>query len=116
MISIIGSVGIIGIIASTAIGCYLCHKKKSHHPYKKAPAHSVDFTMAECDVEDSLNHGGRASMVMASAPAGYGQVTMNVDGESESEDEDVVEEEEAVQLAVREEADRKDADCVALNV
>lgn len=105
VISIIGSVGIIGIIASTAIGCYLCHKRKAHHPYKKAPAHSIDFTMAECDVEDSLNHHGRASIAMPSAPAGYGKVTLlEVDGEDESEDDDVVEEEEA------------DADCAALNV
>merc|ERR1719361_2131247 len=86
---------IISIIAATATGCYLCHKKKSHHPYKKAPAHSVDFTMAECDVEDSM--GGRAHVVTAD---GYGQVTMDI--EEDEEQGLVVEENVAIELAVQE--------------
>merc|ERR1719361_9471 len=97
IISIIGAVGIIGIIAATATGCYLCHKKKSHHPYKKAPAHSVDFTMAECDVEDSM--GGRASIVTAHAD-GYGQVTMDID--DEEEEQGLVEDDVAIQMVVQE--------------
>jgi len=94
IISIIGAVGIIGIIAATATGCYLCHKRKAHHPYKKAPSHSVDFTMAECDVEDSM--GGRAHVVTAD---GYGQVTMDIADEEQGL---VVEENVAIELAVQE--------------
>ena len=104
--------GIIGIIASTAIGCYLCYKKKSdHHPYKKAPAHSVDMT--ECDIEDSVNGGGRASIVMPT-PAGYGKVTMlELDGEDEDEEDDLVEQKDQDRNT---EMREQDADCVALNV
>lgn len=97
----------------------MCYKKKSdHHPYKKAPAHSVDLT--ECDLEDSINGGGRASIVMP--PAGYGKVTMvELDGEDE-EDELVEEEVGPITMQEDEEEDRnnlmreQDANCVVLNV
>lgn len=104
---------------STATGCYLCHQRKSRNAlgaYKKAPANSIDFTLTECDIEDSVRKGGRASIVHLAAPAGYGQVTqMELDGEDEDDDEEE-EEEMVIEVASGRTAEEKEEDCVALNV